>query len=706
MRVMARTLLALLTLLLASTAAAQSLRERMLLAEDSRPRTAEGQAPLIEGLKSPDPALRRQAVRALGRLEQPNLVATVLPALADLDPRVRREASNALGQLANSSNVSDVQARLMERLGEESDADAWGAAAATLGRLPYTAAADIQKTEQLLTAVLPAAPERSSRPVHYGQPDAMLGAARGLASLVRISRKIAPPSPATIESLRAAAVLRGSLGDERFPQIRRYAWLALTPLAQVDAPRIETALADGDEEVRRLAVAAAGTNVVMDSRARLLEKALGDASPRVRYEALRSWGLRMLGTSCAPVQAALRDASPHVRLQAIDLLGGKCHEPNAHPPLVALAEVLTTKPGQWHAPAHALVSLAHVAPADAKVILPRYVVHGTWQVRMYAARAAGTLGMTKELGTLARDDHDNVREAALAAMVESKRPEAVITALDALSTRRDYQLLLTAARALSAQNALLAAGDRSRARRTLVEALERVSAEQRETSRDPRMAMLDRLNELGGPTDAGEKGAFEQSLRQRLTDVDPAVARRSADVLTAWTGKPETAMSRPLPRAQLDLSRVRADAKLSLRITMAGKGTFTLRLLVDEAPLTALRLMTLADKGYYNGLTFHRVVPNFVIQGGSPGANEYVGDGPFMRDEVGLVPHRRGSVGISTRGRDTGDAQIFVDLTDQARLDHSYTVVADLVEGMEVVDGILEGDVMERVEVRSDPQKR
>ena len=120
---------------------------------------------------------------------------------------------------------------------------------------------------------------------------------------------------------------------------------------------------------------------------------------------------------------------------------------------------------------------------------------------------------------------------------------------------------------------------------------------------------------------------------------------------------------------------------------------------MDEAPVSALRVATRAREGYYNGLTFHRVVPNFVIQGGSPGANEYVGDGPYMRDEVGLVSHRRGTVGISTRGRDTGDAQIFVNLVDLPRLDHTYTVFAEVVSGMDVVDAILEGDVIERVEL-------
>jgi cyclophilin family peptidyl-prolyl cis-trans isomerase len=119
----------------------------------------------------------------------------------------------------------------------------------------------------------------------------------------------------------------------------------------------------------------------------------------------------------------------------------------------------------------------------------------------------------------------------------------------------------------------------------------------------------------------------------------------------------------------------------------------------DEAPATIARFVRLARQGAYNGLTFHRVVPNFVIQGGSPGANEYMGDGPFMRDEVGLRTHARGTLGISTRGRDTGDAQIFVNVADNPRLDHNYTVFAEVTTGMDVVDGILEGDVIERVDV-------
>jgi cyclophilin family peptidyl-prolyl cis-trans isomerase len=132
---------------------------------------------------------------------------------------------------------------------------------------------------------------------------------------------------------------------------------------------------------------------------------------------------------------------------------------------------------------------------------------------------------------------------------------------------------------------------------------------------------------------------------------------------------------------------------------MAGLGPVELQLHADEAPVTVARFAALARRGYYDGLTVHRVVPNFVIQGGSPGANEYVGDGPYLRDEIGARPHVRGAVGISTRGRDTGDAQIFIDLVDNDRLNFNYTVFASVVSGMDLVDRVIEGAVIERVEI-------
>ncbi len=171
-----------------------------------------------------------------------------------------------------------------------------------------------------------------------------------------------------------------------------------------------------------------------------------------------------------------------------------------------------------------------------------------------------------------------------------------------------------------------------------------------------------------------------------------------AKTLTALGDPPKKFTPRP-PQNDLNAEDLRRLAAPRARVTIRGVGTFELALFTSQAPAAVLRFAHLAEAGYYNGLTFHRVVANFVIQGGSPGASEYIGDASFMRDEVGPWPHVRGAVGISTRGRDTGDAQIFVDLVDNPRLDHEYTVFAQVLNGIEVVDQVLEGDVIERIEI-------
>jgi cyclophilin family peptidyl-prolyl cis-trans isomerase len=125
---------------------------------------------------------------------------------------------------------------------------------------------------------------------------------------------------------------------------------------------------------------------------------------------------------------------------------------------------------------------------------------------------------------------------------------------------------------------------------------------------------------------------------------------------------------------------------------MEDGAAFDVELLVDEAPLTVAEVVRLARQGWYSGRTFHRVVPNFVLQGGSPGANEYAGADRFLRDELSSLSHARGTLGISTRGRDTGDAQLFLNLVDNPRLDYDYTVWGRVVRGLEVADVIQEGD--------------
>jgi cyclophilin family peptidyl-prolyl cis-trans isomerase/HEAT repeat protein len=633
---------------LAAAQSAASLRDRMLLVEETRAQSDADLATLRQGLGHPDPATRRQAVRAIGRLERAELIASLTRSLADDSPDVRIEAANAVGQLAKGpTGVADAKGRLLARARAEQDPRVWGVVAATLGRLAYTTAADVDQVETAIARVLPSAASTAI------QIDAVLGAVEGLEALARQSGKISKLKATTLSGLRAAAELEGRAQDaDKLARIRRLATLALTAAGGVTRPRLEAGIADPDEEVRRLTMVAARADI--EGRESAVAKGLTDSSPRVRYEALQTWG-RMPRPGCGPLHRALDDSSPHVVLLAIDLLGAGCPEGDAIPPLRKLAAAPIDAPRAWHRPAHAVVALARVSADDARAVLEAHVDHGIWQVRMYAARAAGVLGDVAVLSRLARDQHHNVREAALAAMVTLQRPEVVGLAVEALAST-DYQLVMTAARAVSS------AKDPSAVLPALNTAYERIRAEKRDTARDALNALRDAVKTLAGG-----------SLPEPVANPIPANVPTTGDVA--------------------------ALARTRLRFTMAGLGAFELQLLPHEAPVTAAHIAALARQGYYNGLTFHRVAPNFVIQGGSPGANEYAGQGPFMRDEVGLLSHRRGTVGISTRGRDTGDAQIFINLVDSPRLDHTYTVFADVVSGMDVVDAILEGDVIERVDL-------
>jgi cyclophilin family peptidyl-prolyl cis-trans isomerase len=220
----------------------------------------------------------------------------------------------------------------------------------------------------------------------------------------------------------------------------------------------------------------------------------------------------------------------------------------------------------------------------------------------------------------------------------------------------------------------------------LVDALLRVTLQKRDTSRDTRTVILERLRDFGS-------NRYLERLRPLLRDFDQKIADATATTLNAWTGQAFKADPQPLPRPPLPSAAELSSARTMTALLIMESGReIMIDLDVDNAPLTSVRFMRLANANYYDGLTFHRIVPNFVIQGGSPGANEYMGDGPFMRDEISERSHGRGTVGLSTRGRDTGDAQLFINLIPNRRLDFEYTVFGTVVSRMDAVDEIGEGD--------------
>lgn len=126
------------------------------------------------------------------------------------------------------------------------------------------------------------------------------------------------------------------------------------------------------------------------------------------------------------------------------------------------------------------------------------------------------------------------------------------------------------------------------------------------------------------------------------------------------------------------------------------KGNMKLNFFENDAPGTVANFVKLSKEGFYNGLTFHRVIPNFVIQGGCPQGTGVGGPGYKIKCELtgGNQFHDRGVLSMAHAGRDTGGSQFFICHSRQntAHLDRNHTCFGKVYEGLEVIDTIKQGD--------------
>lgn len=127
------------------------------------------------------------------------------------------------------------------------------------------------------------------------------------------------------------------------------------------------------------------------------------------------------------------------------------------------------------------------------------------------------------------------------------------------------------------------------------------------------------------------------------------------------------------------------------------KGEMVLELYQADAPGTVKNFLDLINKGFYNGLSFHRVIANFMIQGGCPRGDGTGGPGYKIKCEINPNKHVRGTLSMAHAGKDTGGSQFFICHSPQSHLDGVHTVFGRVIEGLEVVDAIRGGDKMTEV---------
>ncbi len=140
-------------------------------------------------------------------------------------------------------------------------------------------------------------------------------------------------------------------------------------------------------------------------------------------------------------------------------------------------------------------------------------------------------------------------------------------------------------------------------------------------------------------------------------------------------------------------------------VIKTSKGEIICELNAEKAPLSVTNFKYLADNGYYDGLTFHRVVPNFVVQGGDPTGTGSGGPGYTIPAEIGLK-HTKGALAWARTGdevnpeRRSSGSQFYVTLEATPFLDGAYTVFGETIGGMDVVENMRQGDTIETIEVR------
>lgn len=223
-----------------------------------------------------------------------------------------------------------------------------------------------------------------------------------------------------------------------------------------------------------------------------------------------------------------------------------------------------------------------------------------------------------------------------------------------------------------------------------------------DTLNDAALSILDSLGKQ-------KSTAANDLIKQALKSGDPLIRRRAAAILkTNGAGDFSSQIGTVQTRnTEADYKRaVGRIGKSTRAVVTTSKGSFTIDLLPEAAPLTVDNFVQLAQRNYYRNITIHRVVPNFVIQDGDPRGDGNGGPGYQIRCEINQVLYDRAAVGMALSGKDTGGSQWFVTHSPQPHLDGGYTVFGRVVTGMDVVDKIVRGDIIQSIVIKQGPARR
>ena len=636
-----------------------------------------GRTTLLDFVVDPRVEVRRRAVRALGRLQDDKGRDAVTTALGDADVSVRLEAAFALGQLpsvrgnslleafADATNPS-VKVALVDALGKRGD-----------GRHVV-----------FLTGLC-----------DKGAPALRAAALNAVGLIARRTSGRLSDFP--------AAKLRDWIGDADVEIRRAAAYVLMRWTKGVDEALPQAArrgLGDTDETVRARCARSLGDRG--DGSLDAIQKATTDVSWRVRVEAVRAFGHLKASEALAAYLTTIAE----------QLVAGVGFDPltaDLHPVVAALDAALALEdPRPFETAAK---TLHQAAKPSAKIgdgeggARALAFSHLHCRAAALLDRRTGRIKLTRRCG--ASDFPEALREQiavrvlaaqskktrvrALSKLYAAGTPQGKVAVTEALADLpgdpAGHALILKALEDTDPAVVAQAAEVSSRlklhdAAGLLIAAYGRfMTANELETVQ----AIFDALGALKEP-------AAAPFLEEHVFHPNAAIRQSAVEALKAIKGHEARFASRmPVATAgdliEPNLSLIQRPEDKTATISTS-KGSIELEFFGDQAPLTVKNFVRLANKGFYNNLLFHRVAPNFVVQGGDPRGDGWGGPNYTIRCEVHPGRFERGTVGMALAGKDTGGSQFFVMHGPEPHLDGGYTAFARVVEGLEVADALTIGD--------------
>lgn len=601
---------------------------------------------LFAYLKSDNPLVRLRAVEVIGRIQDAQDVVRILPLLKDPDDRVVRETVFALGQIGSREAAASLIA-----FNKKAPSDMKPGVAEAFGKI--------------------------------GGPEALAELTEMLRAFHASLRSAAVLAMARTEDETMVSSLLVMINDGDV----RVATNAIYGLEKVESERVVKALIPflrrDDPRLRAQAARTLGKQKAEDAVEELV-RCLNDADHAVLINTANALATILDDSKeKKPVDAlgrlTAKHPSHHVRKAAVIALGKIGHK-NAKNYLAQ-----TILDGQPGIRAESYLALARVLRKGAVVFIGSGLNDGDRMVRAAAVEALGLTGddqQARELIEIAKTEQDPIIRAAAVRGLSNLDREAVTLALVGKLTDADFVVATEAATALG----------KLEAKDAVPALIERFTTPKGRTDQDVRLAIMEALVAMK----AKEASVIAQKA---LEDGDRRLRTLAAKLLDeVGVARPELPGDRFFYERDFDRAR---GAALSLpfgvthAVIRTEYGDIEVELYGDDATQTARNFIKLARAGKYKGNTFHRVVPNFVVQGGCPRGDGWGDPGYNIRSEFNQHPYDRGAVGIAHAGKDTGGSQFFITHSPQPHLNGRYTVFGHVIKGMEAVDAIKQGDTFD-----------